>query len=95
MLAALQKHIINYLSSSEPTYWPTDRKKLPKLIDFLLLIDINPKPFRVISCHELAGNHYLIIITLSSHFTEKETRPTLYTKNKQTENISEKIWKNI
>jgi hypothetical protein len=43
---------LNYrhLSSGEPAYWPTDRNKLPDLVDFCITKGISPNHVLARSC---------------------------------------------
>jgi hypothetical protein len=36
LLQALASHNCHYLSTGEPTYWPTDLTKLPDLLNFIV-----------------------------------------------------------
>jgi len=38
LITPMEKHKrLNFLSSGKPTYWPTDPRKLPDLIDFAIV----------------------------------------------------------
>jgi hypothetical protein len=36
LLNAIQHNKLNYMSTGEPTYWPTDLNKTPDLLDFAI-----------------------------------------------------------
>jgi hypothetical protein len=36
LLQVIQQNNLNYLSTGESTYWPTDANKLPYLLDFAI-----------------------------------------------------------
>lgn len=91
MMAAIQEHNMNYLTTREPTYWPTDRRKLPDLIDFFVLKGVNIKLCKIESCYELAGDHSAIIVSLSSHIKAAEERPNLCNKYTDWEIFEDKL----
>jgi hypothetical protein len=53
-----------HLSSGESTYWPTDRNKVPDLVDFCVTKCISPDYISARSCFELSSDHTPILITL-------------------------------
>jgi hypothetical protein len=61
----------------EPTYWPSDRNKLPDLVHFCVTKGI-PQDFLVAkSCIDLSSNHSPILITLKADVLKQETEPNL------------------
>lgn len=62
---------LNVASTGEPTYWPTDRSKIPDVLDFGVY-----KGFAH-SCLELSSDHSPVIINIRSQLTETERTPTL------------------
>lgn len=80
LFAALKANNLAAISSGEPTYWPTDRRKLPDLLDFGIVKGINTRQIKVESCFDLSYDHSPIIITLYSHILEKQKQPTLYSR---------------
>jgi hypothetical protein len=73
---------LNYrhLSSGEPTYWPTDRNKLPDLVDFCITKGISPDHILARSCFELSLDHTLVLITLSFETSLCTPHPSLCNK---------------
>jgi hypothetical protein len=60
----------------EPTYWPSDRNKLPDLVDFCVTKGI-PQDFAVAKlCFDLSSYHSPVMITLS-HALNQEKQPRL------------------
>jgi hypothetical protein len=41
LLNAMQQNNINYMSTGERTYWPTDLNKIPDLLDFAVSLRMN------------------------------------------------------
>lgn len=54
------------LSTGTPTYWPTDRRKTPDLIDFFVFSGIQRAHFQVSECYDLSSDHSPIKVTFSS-----------------------------
>jgi hypothetical protein len=78
-LKALNKQNCNYLSTCEPTYWPSDYNKLPDLLDFFVYKGIATNCVQIESNHELSSDHTPVIATLSTHVINNATIPTLVT----------------
>jgi hypothetical protein len=56
------------ITTRHPTYWPSDPKKIPDLLDFCIVKGINPKNFFVESCLELTSDHTPIIVTIVNSY---------------------------
>lgn len=81
LLQALERQNCMYLSTNEPTYWPTDPRKIPDLLDFIILKGITTNYFKLESNFELSSDHTPVIVTLSIHAIMKPPALTLTTKN--------------
>jgi hypothetical protein len=71
-----KRNNLKHLSTGEPTYWPSDRNKLPDLMDFCVT-KVIPLGFAVAkSCLDLSSYHSPVLITLTSHelIQEKQSR---------------------
>lgn len=66
LLNSMSENALNHASTGHPTYWPTDRQKLPDLIDFYITKNINNRCISVQSCFDLSSDHSPIIATLST-----------------------------
>ena len=84
---AIHEKNLSYLSSGHPTYWPTDRNKIPDLIDFCITKGIAGINANVEDCYDLSSDHSPVIITLSTQvvpenlpkrLTNKQTKWTVY-----------------
>jgi hypothetical protein len=89
LLEAINESKLEILSTGCPTYWPTDKRKIPDLIDFFVLKGISKYNTRIENCYELSSDHspiilYLSTTTLKSEFndciTNRHTRWPLYSK---------------
>ena len=63
LLDAIKTNKSNCLSTGEPTYWPTDTKKKPDLIDFFIQKNINRNSLRIESNYDLSSDHSPIFLT--------------------------------
>lgn len=75
LLKTSQNKHLQFLSTGEPTYWPTDRKKIPDLIDFCVTKGISHNYISCVSSFDLSSDHSPIVITLSTKITTI-TKPT-------------------
>jgi hypothetical protein len=58
---------LKHLSSGEPTYWPSERNKLPDLVDFSVTKSI-PQDFATVkSCFDLSGLGHMRITEKDNH----------------------------
>jgi hypothetical protein len=61
----------------KPTYWPSDRNKLPELVDFCVAKGI-PQDFAVVKFHfDFSSSNSLILITLTVDALKQEKEPCL------------------
>jgi endonuclease/exonuclease/phosphatase family metal-dependent hydrolase len=63
IVKTIKRHNYRHLSG-KPTYWPTDRNKLPDLVDFCITKGISPNHVFTKSCFELSSDHTPVLITL-------------------------------
>ncbi len=79
---AVEENNLDYWSSREPTYWPTDKKKIPDILDFCVTKNISRHYTKAENCYDLSSDHSPVIITLSAnalkmpsqnHLTNKHT----------------------
>jgi hypothetical protein len=69
----MERNNLKHLSTGKPTYWPSDRNKLPDLVDFCVTKGI-PQDLGVAkACFDLS----LVLITLISHAMNQERQPSL------------------
>jgi hypothetical protein len=79
LLEAMHRQNSNYLSTGEPTYWPSDHNKLPDLLDFFIYKGIATHYSQIEPNHELSSDHTPVIATLSTHVINKPKIPMLIT----------------
>ena len=78
LFTAMQKDNLFSISTGEPTYWPTDNNKLPDLIDFAIVKNIDQKLFTVKSCYDLSSDHSPVIIEINSKITSTSKTTLMY-----------------
>ena len=54
----------NYLTTYEPTYWPTDTNTIPDLLNFFITKNISPRYVQINSSAELSSDHSSVIATV-------------------------------
>lgn len=95
LYAALQSLNCFPISTGEPTYWPSDTKKLPDLIDFAVVKGINANHLTIKSCFDLSSDHSPVLITLNSQIIIKQTTPSLYNKKTNWNKYQEYLENNL
>jgi endonuclease/exonuclease/phosphatase (EEP) superfamily protein YafD len=73
----LESNNFRHLSSGEPIYWPTDRNKLPDLVDFYVTKGIPCNFVDAKSCLELSSDHSPVLVTLSTQAILRVPEPRL------------------
>jgi len=69
---------LSIVSTSEPTYWPTDSKKIPDLLDFGITKGLFKNSCSTESCFDLSSDHSPVIITLTNIVITKGRLCTLH-----------------
>lgn len=63
LLKAIQKNNVNITTGGGPTYWPTDPRKIPDLIDFFITKGINVAKISIQNSQDLSSDHSPIFLT--------------------------------
>ena len=71
---------LKHLSTRQPTYWPSDPRKIPDLLDLCITKGLDTRKFTVASCLELTSDHTPILITMHANVIGQPTKPSLYSK---------------
>lgn len=85
--AAIVEYGCNVHSTGTPTYWPTDRKKIPDVLDFYISRKIAVNFIDIEDNYDLDSDHSATILTLSETIIKKERNPTLYNKTTNWDNF--------
>lgn len=91
----LQESNYQYLSTGEPTYWPTDPVKIPDLLDFFIVKGISNNFLDIESCLDLTSDHTPVIATISTTFIKTSPRPSLYNKETSWNRFRELLCRNL
>lgn len=69
------------LSTGHPTYWPTDRRKIPDLIDFCVIKGLNMEHLQTENNFDLSSDHSPFIVYVNTEVINKKTPFRLTNKN--------------
>lgn len=67
----------NFISTGEPTHWPSDPARKPDLIDFFVTHGVATNYTHIESNDDLSSDHSPLILTLSTAVITKPTNPKL------------------
>lgn len=73
----IQENNLNFRSTGEPTYWPTDTRKTPDVPDFFITKGGITENISIQSCWKLCSDHSPIIAKVSSSIINKKKPLTL------------------
>jgi len=71
----------DYISNGAPTYWPTDPRKLPDLLDFFVSHGLPRNNCQIHSNYDLSSDHNPVIVSLSTAAFDRPLSPKLTTRN--------------
>lgn len=80
LLKAIRKNNLYSLSTGEPTYWPSDRNKIPDLLDFFIIKGIAKTYTKIESCLDLSSDHSPVLLTVSTQCQQITRPPSLCNK---------------
>lgn len=95
LMKAIESSNLGYLSAGEPTYWPTDREKIPDLLDFCVTRGVSQNYLQAESCLDLSSDHSPVVVTYSSQILTCDKPPTLHNKYTDWELFKSIITENI
>lgn len=81
LLCAIREIKCNVISTGKPTYWPTDIRRKPDLIDFFIYKNLSAPYLNIEEGYDMHSDHSPIILTLSEKIIQKESNPSLVNKN--------------
>jgi hypothetical protein len=86
-------------TTGRPTYWPTDRNKIPDVIDFYISKKVPMHYMKIEDSYDLDSDHSPIIMTLCNKIIKKESNYALTNKFTDWESfqseLNEKIQLNV
>jgi hypothetical protein len=68
-----------YVSMGEPTYWPSDKRKVPDLLDFSIMKGITVHTIQAVAGFDLS-DHSPVLLTMHTRITPQNRPPTLSSK---------------
>jgi hypothetical protein len=77
---AMSNNNLQYLSTRQTMFWPSDTNRQPDLLDFCITKGINVQKFEIDSCLELSSDHTTIIVTMDTLIPKKQQKTSLYNK---------------
>ena len=80
LLKAMRATNCNCISANEPTYWPTDRRKKPDVIDFFIVKGIASSYIQIENIIDLTSDHTLLLLSLSTTIMKKYEKRALTSK---------------
>lgn len=85
----------DHLSTGEPTYWPTDMRKVPDVLDIFVIKGIPQCYLYVESNLDLSSDHSPVLATISTAVIKRQINKKLYNKhtdwNKYRNHINEHL----
>lgn len=79
------------MTSREPTYWPSDRNKIPDLLDFYITQSISQNYMTIQTCTDLSSDHTPVILNVSTTVVLVEPVKRLYNKHTNWKMYQDKI----
>ncbi|GBP23642.1 RNA-directed DNA polymerase from mobile element jockey [Eumeta japonica] len=80
LLKSAQSGHMNIISTGQPTYWPTDKDKIPDIVDFCIFKGIANTNISCSSCWDLSSDHSPILVEITAEIRET-TRDVPYIIN--------------
>ena len=81
LLNSIITNNLNYLTTYEPTYWPTDTNKIPDPLDFLKSKNISSRHVQINSSVDLFSDHSPVIVTVSSTIIENTPNGSIHNQH--------------
>lgn len=77
LFKTLKENNGDFLSTGKPTYWPSDPRKIPDLIDFFIYKNISANYMKIDEHLDLCSDHTAIVLTISENIITKPNNPVL------------------
>ena len=81
LLNSIITNNLNYLTTYEPTYLPTDTNKIPDLLDFLITKNISSRHVQINYSADLSSDHSHMIVTVSSTIIENTPNGSIHNQH--------------
>jgi len=90
-MKAIEQNKYYVLSTATPTYWPTDTRKTPDLLDFFVTRGLSESYLEITASYDFSSDHSHIIATVSEAIIAKPRPPHLHTRTTNWEKYRELI----
>uniref|UniRef100_A0A6M2DQF2 Putative rna-directed dna polymerase from mobile element jockey n=1 Tax=Xenopsylla cheopis TaxID=163159 RepID=A0A6M2DQF2_XENCH len=80
LLSSINYNNASHFSTGCPTYWPSDFRKTPDLLDFFIVKGIPNQYFKTIANYDLSSDHSPIILTFNTYPVPSYTPAKLHNK---------------
>lgn len=81
LLNTITNNNFDYLSTGQPTYWPTDRNKIPDVLDFFVTKGMPRNFLNIVSNFDLSSDHSPVIVTVGTTILHKQPKLSLSSKH--------------
>ena len=80
LIKAINSYNCDFATPKKPTYWPSDENKIPDLIDFYILKNVNVTHTHTEICEDMSSDHVPVVMSLSATILKKKQRNKLTNK---------------
>lgn len=95
LLNAMRTANCNHHSTRKPTYWPTDPKKIPDLLDFFITKGIGSNNIETENIVDLTSDHTPVLLSYNASVILKTKKQNLTNKSTDWESFREKLNESI
>ena len=80
VLKVMENNKYSFLTTATLTYWQTDQRKTPDMLDFFVARGISESYLDITACYDLSSDHSPIIATVSEIVINKQPTPMLHNR---------------
>src|SRR6266576_7305159 len=80
LIKAMNSYNCDFATPNKPTYWPSDEGKIPDLIDFYILKNVNSNHTHTEIVEDMSSDHVPIVMSLSATVLKKKQKEKLTNK---------------
>lgn len=95
LFKCITKHNISTLSTGSPTYWPSDPRTIPDLLDFLVYKGISAQQLDIYGSNDLSSDHTPVLINYFSTVNKKQIPQKILTPSTNMQMYYDILDKNI
>jgi hypothetical protein len=87
----MENNKYSFVTTATPTYWPTDQRKTPDLLDFFVTCGISESYLDITASYDLSSDHTPITATVSEFIINKQPIPKLHNRKTDCDAYKEAI----